>query len=174
MKREADDLLFTKTQGIDGIGKLALTTRADSFLDKFNNWVASHSVVPFIFDTACCSLEYGWHFNDHFVEDNFGPEQIEPCNSDLLFIGGTINLKTYPLIKDVYEKMPKKKWVVAIGACPMSGGPFQSYNVVKDISKEVPVDIFIPGCPPSPKDILEGMKLLKQRIDMGVMASGNS
>ncbi|OUR99883.1 hypothetical protein A9Q84_02315 [Halobacteriovorax marinus] len=174
MAREADGLSFLQTQGPEGIDKLALTTRADSFLEKFDNWVQSHSIVPFVFDTACCSLEYGWHFNDQFAHDSFSPEQIEACDSDLLLIGGTINLKTYPLIRKTYEQMPKKKWVVAIGACPMSGGPFPSYNVVKDVSKDIPVDIFIPGCPPTPQDIMDGMKLLKQRIEMGVMASGNS
>lgn len=162
---------FLETNNVDGLEKLALTTNVTSFLDKFNNWVNANSSIPFIFDTACCGVEYSWKHKFKYFEEDFSPEQLLPKDSDLLFIGGTITRKSLPLLLDIYRKMPASKWVVAIGACPMSGGPFKSYNVVSDISKHIPVDIFIPGCPPRPEDIEQGMKLLEQRIKLGVRRS---
>jgi NADH-quinone oxidoreductase subunit B len=169
MQRE-DAPVFLETQGSNGLEKLSLTTKASTFLEKFNNWVSANSSVPFVFDTACCTVEYSWKYKFKYFEEDFTPEQLCAENSDLLFIGGTITRKTLPLLLETYEKMPQSKWVVAIGACPLSGGPFDSYNVVKDISKYIPVDIFIPGCPPRPEDIEQGMKLLEERIRFGVRA----
>ncbi|PIK16170.1 NADH-quinone oxidoreductase subunit NuoB [Halobacteriovorax sp. JY17] len=168
------ELRFDKVQSPTGIDSLALTTSADTFLNKFNNWVNTHSTVPFTFATACCSSEYYSIFDDQYPEDNFFPEKLEAQNSDLLIISGSVNLKMYPILKSIYHEMPKKKWVVVIGACPMSGGPFSSYNIVSDVSKDIPVDIFIPGCPPGPKEIAHGMELLKERMRRGVMACDNS
>lgn len=168
------ELRFDKVQSPTGIDGLALTTRADTFLNKFSNWVNTHSTVPFTFATACCSSEYYSIFDDQYLEDNFFPEKLEAQNSDLLIISGSVNLKMYPILKSIYEEMPRNKWVVAIGACPMSGGPFSSFNIIPDISKEIPVDVFIPGCPPGPKEIANGMELLKERMSRGVMACEHS
>ncbi|WP_372655395.1 NADH-quinone oxidoreductase subunit B [Halobacteriovorax sp.] len=167
-------LRFDKVQSSSGIEDLALTTRSDSFLSKFHNWVNTHSTVPFTFATACCSSEYYSIFDDQYLEDNFFSEKFEAQNSDLLIISGSINFKMYPILKEIYQEMPKEKWVVVIGACPMSGGPFSSFNIVPDISKDIPVDIFIPGCPPGPEEITNGMKLLKERMSRGVMACEHS
>ncbi|WP_417336674.1 NADH-quinone oxidoreductase subunit B [Halobacteriovorax marinus] len=164
-------LRFDELQSSEGIERLALTTRASTFIERFHNWVNTHSTVPFTFATACCSSEYYSIFDDQYPEDNFFPERVEAQNSDLLIISGSVNLKTYPLLKDIYKEMPKDKWVVVIGACPMSGGPFSSFNIVPDISKDIPVDIFIPGCPPSSKEIAHGMSLLKERMRKGVRAN---
>lgn len=161
---------FDKLQSAGGIEKLALTTRANSFIKRFQNWVNTHSTVPFTFATACCSSEYFSIFDDQYPEDNFYPEKLEAQNSDLLIISGSINLKMYPHLIEIYNAMPSSKWVVVIGACPMSGGPFSSYNIVPDITKDIPVDIYIPGCPPGPKEISQGMDLLKERMSKGVMA----
>ena len=162
---------FFDTQHGNGIEKLSLTTNAASFLEKFNNWVNVNSAIPFVFDTACCSVEYSWKYKFNYFEEDFEPEQLPAQQSDLLFIGGTINRKVLPYLLESYEKMPKKKWVVVIGACPLSGGPFDSYNVVSDISKYIPVDVVIAGCPPRPEDIEAGMNILKERISAGVVAS---
>ena len=161
---------FYQTQTSSAIDQLALTTNATSFLEKFRNWTEVNSSIPFIFDTACCSVEYSWKYKFSYFEEDFTPEQLKPEQSDLLFIGGTINNKMLPVLLDLYERMPSRKWVVAIGACPLSGGPFDSYNIVTDISKKIPIDIFIPGCPPRPKDIQLGIDLLKQRVLNGVLA----
>lgn len=161
---------FYQTQNSGAIEQLALTTNATSFLEKFRNWIDTNSSIPFVFDTACCSVEYSWKYKFSYFEEDFTPEQLRPEQSDLLFIGGTINNKLLPTLLDIYERMPARKWVVAIGACPLSGGPFDSYNIVTDISKQIPIDIFIPGCPPRPEDIQLGIELLKERVLSGVLA----
>lgn len=168
--KDSNKLDFFEAQSDDALSKLALTTSTKTLLQRFEQWVYNKSAVPFLFSTACCSLEYSWQYQTVNYEEDFSTEIIPPAESDLLLIGGTINLKTYPLLKEVYHKMPKKKWVVVVGSCPLSGGPFNSFNVVSDISKDIPVDIFIPGCPPTPNDIKNGMKLLADRIQNGVMA----
>ena len=141
-----------------------LVTTVDSVL----NWCRHYSVWPGNFGLACCAFEMIATAVSRFDISRFGMELLRasPRQADLLLVAGTLTWKMAPALKRVYEQMPEPKWVLAMGACAISGGPFyDSYSVVPGVNRIVPVDVYVPGCPPRPEALLHGIMMIHKKID---------
>jgi NADH-quinone oxidoreductase subunit B len=152
-------------QGGGGAPVQWLTTRIDDFL----NWARSSSLWPMTYGTACCGIEVMSVVSSHYDIARFGYEVIRfsPRQADLLIIAGTVVDKLAPIIKTVYQQMPDPKWVIAMGACATSGGFYRAYHVLQGVDEIIPVDVYIPGCPPTPEGLIHGMLELKKKIERG-------
>jgi NADH-quinone oxidoreductase subunit B len=139
-----------------------ITTQFNSLL----GWARKFSLFQYPFITACCGMEYMSMVCAHYDFDRFGAgwTRFSPRQSDMLFVVGTISQKEAPVLRTVYEQMTEPKWVVAFGTCTVSGGIYDNYAVVQGIDKIIPVDIYIPGCPPRPETVLEGFLKLQEKI----------
>ncbi len=137
-----------------------------SKLDDLVNWGRKFSLYMYPFVTACCAMEYMAVSGSHHDISRFGAEipRFSPRQSDVLFVVGTITHKQAPFMKRVYDQMAEPKWVVAFGACASSGGFYDNYATVPGIDHIVPVDIYIPGCPPRPEAVLDGIMALQDKI----------
>lgn len=148
----------------DGLnGQVAITT-----LDKVYNWGRRNSVWPMMFGLACCAIEMICVAASRYDFSRFGMEVMRPSprQSDLMIVSGTVTKKMVPQIVRLYNQMPEPKYVMAMGACASGGGPFkEGYNVVSGIDKFVPVDVYVPGCPPTPQALLHGLITLQEKID---------
>jgi len=134
-------------------------------LDKLVNWSRKSSIWPMTFGLACCAIEMMATGASTHDLDRFGIIfRASPRQSDCIIIAGTVTKKMLPVIKTVYEQMPEPKWVVAMGACACSGGVFDTYSVVQGIDEALPVDVYIPGCPPRPEALLYGLIKLQDKI----------
>jgi NADH-quinone oxidoreductase subunit B len=140
-------------------------------MDTAVNWARSNSLWPLPFGTACCAIEFMSTVSSHYDMARFGFEVVRfsPRQSDLLIVAGTIVDKIAPVLKRIYEQMPEPKYVVAMGACATSGGFYRMYHVVQGIDEVIPVDIWVPGCPPTPEGLMYGILKLKEKIDRGEM-----
>jgi len=137
-------------------------------LDRLYNWGRRSSVWPMMFGLACCAIEMIAAQASRYDMARFGMEVMRPTprQSDLMLVSGTVTKKMLPLIVRLYNQMPEPKYVVAMGACASGGGPFkEGYNVVAGIDKFLPVDVYIPGCPPTPQALIHGMIQLQKKID---------
>ncbi|HSF81493.1 MAG TPA: NADH-quinone oxidoreductase subunit NuoB [Anaerolineales bacterium] len=144
-------------------GQVAITT-----LDKIYNWGRRSSLWPLMFGLACCGIEMICTAASRFDFARFGMEIMRPSprQSDVMIVSGTVTKKMIPQIVRLYNQMPEPKYVVAMGACASGGGPFkEGYNVVSGVDKYVPVDVYIPGCPPTPQALLNGLITLQKKID---------
>lgn len=142
---------------------IAVTT-----LDRLYNWGRRSSVWPLMFGLACCAIEMIAAQTARYDMARFGMEVMRPTprQADLLLVSGTVTKKMVPAIVRLYNQMPEPKYVVAMGACASGGGPFkEGYNVVAGIDKFLPVDVYIPGCPPTPQALIAGMIKLQEKID---------
>jgi NADH-quinone oxidoreductase subunit B len=165
----------------DGIGFKALTDRVQypnlsqferpnvvtTTVDFIFSWARSHSVFPFTYGLACCAIEMLSSGFARFDVARYGMEVFRPTprQCDLMIVAGTVNEKMAPVLKRLYEQMSEPKWVIAMGACATSGGPFyDGYNVVNGVDKIVPVDVYIPGCPPRPEALFQGLLELQKKI----------
>jgi len=140
-----------------------LTTTLDSAL----NWARRCSVWPLAFGLACCAMEMMAAYMLRFDVSRFGMEIIRasPRQADLLLVSGTLTWKMAPAVKMIYDQMAEPKWVVAMGSCAISGGPFaDSYSVVPGVNRIVPVDVYVPGCPPRPESLYYGLIMLHEKI----------
>lgn len=145
-------------------GQLEITT-----LDKIYNWGRRSSIWPMMFGLACCAIEMICAATSRFDFSRFGMEIMRPSprQADLMIVAGTVTKKMVPQIVRLYNQMPEPKYVVAMGACASGGGPFkEGYNVVSGIDEYLPVDVYIPGCPPTPQALLNGLIMLQKKIDM--------
>jgi NADH-quinone oxidoreductase subunit B len=143
------------------LGENIITTS----LDKLVNWSRKSSIWPMTFGLACCAIEMMATGASHNDLDRFGIIfRASPRQSDCIIIAGTVTKKMLPVIKTVYEQMPEPKWVIAMGACACSGGVFDTYSVVQGIDEALPVDVYIPGCPPRPEALLFGLMKLQDKI----------
>jgi NADH-quinone oxidoreductase subunit B len=142
----------------------------DSFLttsvDTVFNWGRKYSMFLYPFVTACCGMEFMSVAGPRYDIDRFGCSlpRFSPRQSDLLMVVGTITHRQAPILKKVYDQMAEPKWVVAFGACTCSGGPYNNYAVVQGIDTIIPVDVYIPGCPPRPEAVLDGLMRLQARV----------
>ena len=135
--------------------------------DELINWGRSNSLWPLTFATSCCGIEFMAVGCARYDFSRFGFEvtRNSPRQADLIMCAGTITNKMAPVFKRLYDEMAEPKYVVAVGGCAISGGPFKnSYNVVRGISEIVPVDVYVPGCPPRPEAILYGMMQLQRKV----------
>jgi NADH-quinone oxidoreductase subunit B len=144
-------------------GQVHVTT-----LDKIYNWGRRSSLWPMMFGLACCAIEMICAAASRYDFSRFGMEVMRPSprQSDVMIVSGTVTKKMIPQIVRLYNQMPEPKYVVAMGACASGGGPFkEGYNVVSGVDKYVPVDVYIPGCPPTPQALLHGLISLQRKID---------
>ena len=148
--------------GVAQTGESWLTTQ----FDKVEEWGQRHSFWPFPFGTACCAIEFMSTVSSHYDMSRFGSEVVRfsPRQSDLLIVAGTINDKMAPVLKKIYDQMAEPKWVVSMGACACSGGFYRAYHVMQGIDEIIPVDVYVPGCPPSPEGLMYGILQLKEKV----------
>jgi NADH-quinone oxidoreductase subunit B len=143
-----------------------LTTRKDELV----GWVRKFSLFPYPFVTACCGMEFMSVSSTLYDTDRFGAAlpRFTPRQSDLLMVVGTISHKQGQTIRKVYDQMCEPKWVMAFGACATSGGFYRNYSVVQGVDKIIPVDVYVPGCPPRPEAVMEGLITLQKSIRAGI------
>jgi NADH-quinone oxidoreductase subunit B len=139
--------------GVEGQGFFATS------LDTVIGMARANSLWPLPFATSCCGIEFMATMGSHYDLSRFGSERpsFSPRQADLLMVMGTIAKKMGPIVKQVYEQMAEPRWVIAVGACACSGGIFDTYSVLQGIDRVIPVDVYVPGCPPRPEQILEGV-----------------
>jgi NADH-quinone oxidoreductase subunit B len=132
--------------------------QATSF-DKLIGLARANSLWPLPFATSCCGIEFMSTMASHYDLARFGSERpsFSPRQADMLLVAGTIAKKMAPIVKQVYLQMAEPRWVIAIGACASSGGIFDTYSVLQGIDRIIPVDVYVPGCPPRPEQILDGV-----------------
>ena len=160
-----------------------ITTRRDDamgFLERMVSkglgWARKYSLFTYPFATACCGMEYMSVAAARYDIARFGAEfpRFSPRQADMLLVVGTINLKQAPILKRVYEQMAEPKWVVSFGVCASSGGFYDNYAVLQGIDRIIPVDVYIPGCPPRPEQVLDGLILLQEKIQRQVHRIGGT
>ena len=149
-----------------GQDKLLAETVVLTKLDKAIGWARKYSLFPYPFATACCAMEYMALSMSPYDIDRFGAllPRFSPRQADLLMVIGTVNHKLSPVLKRVYEQMSEPKWVMAFGASAASGGFYDNYATVQGIDRIIPVDVYVPGCPPRPEAVLDGLMELQHRI----------
>jgi NADH-quinone oxidoreductase subunit B len=135
-------------------------------VSKSLGWARKYSLFQYPFATACCGMEYMSVAASRYDIARFGAEfpRFSPRQADLLMVIGTINCKQAPILQRVWEQMAEPKWVVAFGVCASSGGFYDNYATVQGIDRIIPVDVYIPGCPPRPEQVLDGLMLLQDKI----------
>lgn len=156
------------------LNRTALADEARAFPETFIasrlrdaiQWARKYSFFPYPFVTACCGMEYFSVAGPRYDIDQFGAAlpRFTPRQADLLFVVGTITHRLAPILRRVWEQMTEPKWVVSFGACTSSGGPYDNYAVVQGIDRIVPVHLYIPGCPPRPEAVLDGLLKLQARV----------
>lgn len=149
-------------------------TNIAKLLDPVYNWSRRNSIWPVTFGLACCAIEMICTASSRYDLARFGMEvfRATPRQSDLMIISGTVTKKMVPAIVRLYNQMPEPRYVLSMGACASGGGPFkEGYNVVDGIDKFLPVDVYVPGCPPTPQALVNGLIALQEKIDQQSIAT---
>lgn len=150
-----------KPEGIEGAGFFATS------LEKVVGMARKNSIWPLPFATSCCGIEFMATMAAHYDLARFGSERLSfsPRQADLLMVMGTIAKKMGPVLRQVYEQMAEPRWVLSVGACACSGGIFDTYSVLQGIDRIIPVDVYVPGCPPRPEQILDGVMKIQHLVE---------
>src|SRR6476659_7097144 len=145
-------------------------------MDKVMNLARSNSIWPLPFATSCCGIEFMATMGAHYDLARFGSERLSfsPRQADLLMVMGTIAKKMGPVLRQVYEQMAEPRWVLSVGACASSGGIFDTYSVLQGIDRIIPVDVYVPGCPPRPEQIIDGILLIQELVHNESLRRRNS
>jgi NADH-quinone oxidoreductase subunit B len=138
-------------------------------LDAVANWARKNAMWPFPFGTSCCGIEMMATLCSDYDLARFGAEAVRfsPRQSDMVIVAGIVNSKMAPVLKTVYEQIAEPKWVISMGACASSGGIFNVYSVTQGIDTIVPVDIYVPGCPPAPEGLMHAFLRLQEAVAKG-------
>jgi len=141
-------------------------------VENLAGFMRKSSMWPATFGLACCAIEMMAAGAARFDFDRFGCGifRATPRQADLMIVAGTVTYKMAPIIKQLYDQMPEPKWVIAMGSCATAGGPFDSYHTIQGVDKVIPVDVYIPGCPPRPEGLLYGFMKLQDKIMASSMA----
>jgi NADH-quinone oxidoreductase subunit B len=163
-------LVAEKPDGIEGAGFFATS------LDKVVGLARKNSIWPLPFATSCCGIEFMATMGAHYDLARFGSERLSfsPRQADLLMVMGTIAKKMGPVLRQVYEQMAEPRWVLSVGACASSGGIFDTYSVLQGIDRIIPVDVYVPGCPPRPEQIIDGILKIQDLIGNESLRRRNS
>ncbi len=161
----------------EGMQSAVAVTNLHKLADAIYNWGRRHSIWPMAFGLACCAIEMIATASSRFDQARFGMEVLRasPRQADLMLVSGTVTKKMVVPIVRLYNQMAEPKYVLAMGACAIGGGPFkEGYNVISGIDKYLPVDVYVPGCPPTPQALLYGLMHLQRKIDKQSLANRNS
>ena len=152
-----------------GIPQSWLTTR----LDYVINWARRNSLWPMPFGTACCGIEMMAAFGSKYDLSRFGMERMSfsPRQADLMIVAGRVSYKLAPVLRKIWDQMPQPKWCVSMGACASSGGMFDNYTIVQGIDTIIPVDVYVPGCPPRPEGLAYGLMMIQEKIKGETLAN---
>ena len=147
-----------------------------STLDSVVNWCRKYSLWPMPFATACCGIELMAVGASRFDIARFGAEvmRFSPRQCDLMIVAGRVAMKMMPVLQRIWLQMPEPKWCISMGACASTGGIFDTYAVVQGVDRFIPVDVYIPGCPPRPEQILRALMDIQEKIQKGGTLSGNA
>jgi NADH-quinone oxidoreductase subunit B len=151
------------------MGKDGSTGFFTTRLDDFINWGRKNALWPLPFGTSCCGIEMMATLCSDYDMARFGAEVVRfsPRQSDLLIVAGIITQKMAPVLRNIYDQMGDPKWVMSFGACASSGGIFNVYSVLQGIDTVIPVDVYVPGCPPAPEGVLHALLRLQERVAKG-------
>jgi NADH-quinone oxidoreductase subunit B len=149
-------------QLLEQLGDNVITTT----ISKVIGWGRGNSVWPAQFGLACCAIEMMHMAGSRFDVARFGSEafRASPRQSDLMIVAGRVSQKMAPVLRQVYDQMADPKWVISMGACASTGGVFNNYALLQGVDKIVPVDVYVPGCPPRPEDLINSIMILQERI----------
>ena len=136
-------------------------------LDKMVNWSRRRSMWPLGFGLACCAIEMISTYGPHFDLARYGMEVMRPSprQADLMIVAGRVSVKMAPVVKTLYEQMPNPKWVLSMGSCASCGGVFNNYALLQGVDRIIPVDIYVPGCPPRPEQLIDAIMKLYDQIE---------
>ena len=152
-----------------GIEKILGDSVITTTVEKATAWARKNSLWPMPFGTACCGIELMATLASRYDAARFGAEAIRfsPRQADLLVVAGRIVIKMLPVLQKIYQQMPEPKWVISMGACASTGGIFDTYSVIQGVDQFIPVDVYVPGCPPRPEALLNGILEIQKKIERG-------